>query len=1178
MLICPVCQTPNPADAASCERCNSAFGADTDQTIAVDSEEPRGFSTELVIGEVIADRYEILQRLGRGGMGVVYQALDRELNRVIALKTIRPDLASNAAALRRFKQETLLARQISHRNVVRIFDLGVAGALRFITMEFVEGEDLSSRLQRLGRFAPSDGLEVMKQVCAGLEAAHAEDVVHRDLKPHNVLIDARGHIRIMDFGLARSLEQTGLTRTGMMVGTPDYISPEQVLGERGDSRSDLFAFGVMSYELLTGELPFAAGSLIDAVLKRTQERAKPLELVDPALPKRLCRIVMRCLEPDPARRYQTANDVLNDLNASDEQLPRATVAPRSGALSPGMMLGSRYRIEAEAGEGGMGKVYRAWDVELNRAVAVKVVRPELARNPEALDRLKQEISLASRISHRNVMRIHDLGQADGVLFVSMAWVDGEDLGHLLRRAGPLPEERVLELALEICAGLEAAHEQGIIHRDLKPANILLDSAGHACIADFGLARTLEMPHASSLTRSGEVPGTPRYMSPEQVQGKPVDHRTDIYSLGLILCEMAAGNIPFKDDSVFQTMAQRVSETPRNPKLLNAAISERLASTILRCLERAPERRYSSTAELMHDLQGKAAAPAGWSRKWKYTAAIASFAIITACAGWWVFYERAHATQPPLNGRYVAVLPFRAVGSNADLKYEAEGIGDAISSRLFSLSAVHVTSPLALQDVDLSQPVERVARKVGANIVVQGSVQEQGDRVVVIVNIDNTETHQRLWSKSFGGLRADLLTMEEQLGAQVVTALHVGSSSEDRERASGPPTQNIEAYDLYLKGRDTLKNWRDADGAAAALALFQQACVKDQSFALAWAGVADASLLMYHQKKEALWAEKALAAAREARSSNDALPEVHLALGSVYSATGKNVEAIQEIRRALQLAPNSDNGYIRLGHAYLKSGQSENALKALQKAVELNPYYWNNHLQLGIACFQLGRNDEALKEFKRVVELDSGSASGYNNIGAVYFQQSRWKDCIPAFRKAIELKPSSVDAYSNTGTALFYLGHYSEAITMFEKALPMAPNQEEVIGNIADAYRQAGQWENAQAAFDRAIELTYQQLEVNPQDASALGDLAQYYAMKGGTAKALQLIARARSIDAADNSLMYDEALVNALAGRKQEALKALERALKNGYSVGVARSDPDLKSIRAMPEFEEILKKSGRQK
>ncbi len=1140
----------------------------------------RAFTSLLFPGDIISERYEVMERLGQGGMGTVYKVLDRELDRVIALKTIRPDLASNAGVVRRFKQEILLARQVTHRNVIRIFDFGVAQGLRFITMEFFEGENLITRLRRTGTMAAHEAMGVIRQICEGLQAAHSEDVIHRDLKPHNILINAQNEIRIMDFGLARSFEAPGMTRTGVLIGTPDYMSPEQARGEQADVRSDIFAVGLICYEVLTGDLPFKAESTVARLIQRTRERAKPPDTIDANIPKQLNEIVVRCLEPDPKQRYQSAEEIIWDLDNREPRSP-GRGSRSSGPLTPGANFGSRYRIEAEAGEGGMGKVYRATDLQLNRTVALKIVRPELASDEQSFERLKHEILLASRITHRHVVRIHDLGEADNVPFISMAWVDGEDLEHLIRRSAPLPEEHIFKLAKQICEGLGAAHAEGIIHRDLKPRNVLLDSAGNAFISDFGVAQMSQASAPGEHSHSGEVTGTPKYMSPEQVEGKPVDQRTDIYSVGLMLYEMVTGDIPFKHDSGLKTMLDRVTETPRSPKALNSGMSDGLTGVILRCLEREPALRPGSVAELLEELRTAEALPREKSasapgprmelrRGWIYTAVALACAVIAA--GVYLSRQRSSVVQgPPADAKYIAVLPFHPIGADPNLKYDAEGISEAISSRLFSINSIHPVSPLALEKVDLSQPVDAIAKKVGANLVVLGTVQGQGDHISVTANVQNVQLHKWMWSKSFPGVQGDLLTIEDQIGMELIRALDVKETEAERFRAAVKPTQNVDAYDLYLKGRDLLKGRRDEKNTAAALQLFEQAGARDPSFALAWTGVADASLNMYGLKHASFWTDKALAAARRADSENDAMPEVHFALGSVYKQIGRTAEAVGEIQRALQLRPNSDDGYVRLGQVYLNTKRSEDAVTALKKAVELNPYYWNNYYELGKAYFKLGRNKEALKQFERAKELDPTNPSLRNSIGIIYSRQSLWKKCIPEFQQAIALQPSP-KAYANLGTAYFFLGRYGDAIAMDEKALQMDPKNVVFEGGLADAYRQAGQYEKAQATYDKAIELSYDQLQVNPQDADILGNLALYYARKGGAPKARKLITQARSIAPADNQLMYNEAVVEALAGHKEEALRDLQRALRNGYSAQEARDEPDLKPIRALPGFNALLR------
>jgi tetratricopeptide (TPR) repeat protein/predicted Ser/Thr protein kinase len=268
-------------------------------------------------GAIIAGRYEILQALGEGGMGTVYKAKDRELDRIVAVKTIRPELASNPAIIKRFKQELILARQVTHRNVVRIYDLGEADGVKFITMEYIEGRDLTSLLREKGKLAPKEAAEIMEQVCRALEAAHMEGVVHRDLKPQNIMIDAHGKVSVMDFGIARSTEVAAeaMTYTGAIIGTPQYMSPEQARGEKLDARSDLFSFGIVFYEMLTGNSPYKADTVMSSLYKRTNEAARPaIELV-PEIPRGLSEMVSKCLDRDLALRYQNAGEIIADLDA-----------------------------------------------------------------------------------------------------------------------------------------------------------------------------------------------------------------------------------------------------------------------------------------------------------------------------------------------------------------------------------------------------------------------------------------------------------------------------------------------------------------------------------------------------------------------------------------------------------------------------------------------------------------------------------------------------------------------------------------------------------------------------------------------------------------------------------------------------------------------------------------------
>ena len=277
-------------------------------------------------GDVLAGRYEILQLLGEGGMGAVYKAQDRELDRPVALKLIRPELAASSAMLARFKQELLLSRQVTHKNVIRIYDLGDADGAKFITMEYVDGRDLRSLIQEKKKFSPEEAIEVMQQVCQALEAAHSVGVIHRDLKPQNIMQESTGRILVMDFGLARTMEGDGMTQVGALVGTMEYMSPEQALGKQLDQRSDLFTAGLILYELLTGKMPFHAESALASLIKRTQERAIPVSDLDRTIPGALSGVVSKCLETDPNLRYQSATEMLRDLDSWQGKRAAATLS------------------------------------------------------------------------------------------------------------------------------------------------------------------------------------------------------------------------------------------------------------------------------------------------------------------------------------------------------------------------------------------------------------------------------------------------------------------------------------------------------------------------------------------------------------------------------------------------------------------------------------------------------------------------------------------------------------------------------------------------------------------------------------------------------------------------------------------------------------------------------------
>jgi serine/threonine protein kinase/tetratricopeptide (TPR) repeat protein/TolB-like protein len=865
----------------------------------------------------------------------------------------------------------------------------------------------------------------------------------------------------------------------------------------------------------------------------------------------------------------------------------------SSSLGAGRDFGPRFRIEKLLGAGGMGKVYKAFDKELSRMVALKTLQPELVSDPLLTERFKQELLLASKISHRNILRIHDLSEVDGVKYISMAFIEGKDLHQLMKSEGPFPLERSLNIAKQLCEALDAAHSEGVVHRDFKPQNVLVAKDDHAYVSDFGLATSFETAKMG-MTRTGALVGTPRYMSPEQVEGKPVDSRADIYALGLVFYEMVTGEVPFSGGSTWQSMYQRVQQMPKDVKLVNPALPEYVARVIMHCLEKDPANRYQSVKNILADLdtgRGPSLSTTGrvqinlpvFEKRWWYAAAAGGLLLIGLFFAipktrHWVFATPDVGTLAPgSNGppsisqvKFVAVLPFRVLGDQSSLEYVADGLVEALSAKLFQLKDVRLASQVAAAKTDPKTPLSEVAKQLGVNLIVHGTVQGSGDNLRVTVNLDNVAENRLVWSQEFPGVTGDLLTIEDHIYATLVDALALKPSNAEQARATAHPTQNIEAYEFYLKGRNALRGQQDLKNVRSAIGFFEEALKKDSSFALAYAGVADASLVMYRETNDSSWSAKALGAAQQARALGEDQPEIHLALGSVYRSSGRTAEAIVELKRALELAPNSDEAYLNLAAAYLASGRSSEAIQNFQKAVELNPYYWVNHISIGNAYYQLGDYGKAADSYRRVIELDPKNPYAYDNLGVVLVQSGKFREALEPFEKSLQFSADG-QAYSNLGIAYFYLKDYNKAISAYEKAVQLVPTSDMFVGNLAEAYDLVGQKDRAQATFEKAISLAYKELQVNPRDANTKGRLALWYGKKGDVRQALKFIAEARAIDPNNVDLIYYQAQAFALANDNASALVALRDAFKKGQAPAIAQAEPDLQSLQKDPDFQKLV-------
>jgi len=404
----------------------------------------------------------------------------------------------------------------------------------------------------------------------------------------------------------------------------------------------------------------------------------------------------------------------------------------------------------------------------------------------------------------------------------------------------------------------------------------------------------------------------------------------------------------------------------------------------------------------------------------------------------------------------------------------------------------------------------------------------------------------------------------------VDKLNLKLSDQEMARGAARATESVPAYDLYMRARSSIRGRPTAASYQSALALFEEATIKDSQFARAYAGIAESCFGLYRITKDPQWSQKGLGAAQQSISLDRNLPDVHMVMGSGYLLTGKTSEAISEFNRAVELAPSSDEAFRRLGNAFSQAKNKDLALKNFNKAIAINPYSTENFNGLGIAQSSFGNMDAAIAAFNKVIKLQPDYAGGYSNVGGILYRQGKWTECIPLFKKALELEKSARNN-QNLGVVSLYSGNSAEAVRLFEEAARLGPKNHLNFGNLGDAYRASGQAVKADAAYQKAIELAYNAWKLNSKDATTLSNLALYYAEKGDAPQALNFIRRARAIDANDNGVMYTEAVIHHLDGHDELALPALEKSFASGYPARVAANDYALRTLRTNAEFQKLL-------
>jgi tetratricopeptide (TPR) repeat protein/predicted Ser/Thr protein kinase len=721
-------------------------------------------------------------------------------------------------------------------------------------------------------------------------------------------------------------------------------------------------------------------------------------------------------------------------------------APAAGALKPGSVLGERYEIVKLLGEGGMGAVYRAHDRELDRVVALKVIRPELARNEQVLRRFKQELILARQITHRNIIRIFDLGTAEGMRFITMEFIEGEDLSSILARRGKLPAHEAAQIVAQVARGLEAAHAEGVVHRDLKPQNIMIDAEGKASIMDFGIARSLET--TTAMTRTGALLGTPTYMSPEQAQGHKVDLRSDLYTLGIIFYELLTGKPPFEAEHPMATLLRRIKEKPVPPIQLEPGIPKAINEMVLKMLATAPDDRYQSATQVLAALDAYEVQRTGRTmlglepslapRKQRYAPFVAAGLIAGLLLGaGLLFLRKGGPPAAPAAARTVRLLVSDFQNGTHDSVFDgtleptfALALGDAAFISAYSRGdARTIARQLQPGAAQLDENLARlVAAREGIDVVVAGSIEQAGSGYTIHARAVDAATGKVLVDKSAGARgKPDVLAAASKLATPIRKAL--GDTTPESVQLRGAETyssSSLEAAQAYARGQELQWDAKFAD----AIKPFEQAIQFDPEMGRAYAGLAVMHRNLGHREEAEKYFQ--LAIAKTARMSDR---EQYRTRGAYYLFVRNDQKALDEFSTLTKQFPADDAGRINLATALLYTHNFPRAIEEGEQAVKINPkkpLYRNN-----VALYEMysGRFDDAIRDAAEAIKLNPGYVRAYLATALSQFAAGKTAEAEAGYRKLESVSPQGASlATIGLADMALYEGRDHDAATLLEKGI------------------------------------------------------------------------------------------------------------------------------------------------